>query len=123
MTMTNIPPGGAVYEITDAAPPGTPPPVAPLRVRLLFRAVPTMAVLLVVRLLFADAPWWVYAATCGWTVWPWLAPRLRRTAAVALLMLGALDALVTAYIGTPRLAYIARRIVEFVRDTAREENP
>jgi hypothetical protein len=83
-----------------------------------------VAALLLVRLLLpGGAPWWAYAALCGWTAWPWLAPRLRPAAAVALLVLGALDALVTAYIGTPRLAYIARRIVEVVRDSAREENP
>ncbi|MFI7707587.1 hypothetical protein [Nonomuraea sp. NPDC049480] len=40
---------------------------------------------------------------------------------LVVLVAGAIDALVTAYVGLPRLAYAVRRIVEVVRETAREE--
>jgi hypothetical protein len=37
------------------------------------------------------------------------------------LVLGAADALVTSLLGVPRLSYGARRLVDVVRDTWREE--
>ncbi|MEV5893169.1 hypothetical protein [Nonomuraea fuscirosea] len=41
---------------------------------------------------------------------------------VIVLVIGALDALATSYVGLPRLAYLLHRFAEIVRETAREEN-
>ncbi|TDC98495.1 hypothetical protein E1292_35240 [Nonomuraea deserti] len=40
---------------------------------------------------------------------------------VLVLLFGALDALVTAYIGVPRLSRTTRRFVQVVKDTWKEE--
>ncbi|MEW1837499.1 hypothetical protein AB0392_06030 [Nonomuraea angiospora] len=121
MTMTDTP--RPVYAITDAAPPRTPAPLSPAArlVRLCCRAFVALAALLAARLLLQECPWWLPVGLLTWLVWPWLRPWLCRASAVALLVLGALDALVTACVGMPRLAYITRRFVEVVRETAREE--
>jgi hypothetical protein len=41
---------------------------------------------------------------------------------LVVLVAGAIDALATSYVGLPRLAYLLRRFVEVVRETAREES-
>ncbi|MEO3869560.1 hypothetical protein ABGB18_12075 [Nonomuraea sp. B12E4] len=117
-----------VYAITDAAPPRTPPTVPVARyTRLLRRAVVAVAVLLLAGLLLGGAfstwRWLVVPMLLVWVAWPWLRPVLSQVWTVVLLVLGALDALVTAYVGVPRLAYITRRIAGIIRQTAREEEP
>ncbi|MFI6907328.1 hypothetical protein ACIBKY_39140 [Nonomuraea sp. NPDC050394] len=117
-----------VYVITDAASPHPNIETAPVstlarRVRLCRRAVLALAVLLVARWLLAEAfdgwRWLIGPVLLVWVCWP----HLRWLRRVVVLLAGALDALVTAYLAIPRLAYLLQRFTQIVRDTRREENP
>ncbi|MGV9386085.1 hypothetical protein ACWDRB_60490 [Nonomuraea sp. NPDC003707] len=116
-----------VYEITDAAPPRTPPTIpAAWYARLLRRALVAVAALMLAGLLLGGAfntwRWLVVPMLLAWVAWPWLRSALHRAATVALLILGALDALVAAMLGTRRLVYLMHQFAEVVRETARKEN-
>ncbi|MFI6910471.1 hypothetical protein ACIBKY_55140 [Nonomuraea sp. NPDC050394] len=121
-------PNPTVYVITDASSPHTTNSAAPVstlarRLRLCRRAMLALAVLLVARWLLAEAfdgwRWLIGPLLLAWTCWP----HLRWLRHVVVLLAGALDALATAYLAMPRLAYLLQRFTQIVRDTRREENP
>jgi hypothetical protein len=120
--VTDAPPR-VVYVITDAAPgasssthtvrPGADAP--PLPVRLCRRLVLAMVGLFALTALVWPyaCPWWAYALTMAWVLWP-LARPARRAVAVTLI---AADALVTAAIGTRRLVYLAALLRRAARES------
>ncbi|MEU6997200.1 hypothetical protein [Nonomuraea sp. NPDC046570] len=115
-----------VYVITDAAPrtacPGSVHARPVRRVSVLVRAVVAVAALLLVYGLIPDVygcRWWLYGAVLGWLTWP----RLARMRAFAGLVLGALDALVAAMLGTRRLVYLAALLRQAVRETRTSSRP
>lgn len=118
-----------VYVITDAAPPRTAPapdpadPDAVRRVRRRWRITVAAALTLSAYVLLPDPyGWWLAGAALGWLVWPW-PPRLRRLRHLAAVLLGAADALVSAALGTRRLAYIATLLRQAVAETRRSSPP
>ncbi|MER6508268.1 hypothetical protein ABT158_15715 [Nonomuraea sp. NPDC001636] len=117
-----------VYEITDASPPRTPPAIpAAWYARLLRRAIVAVAALMLAGLLLGGAfttwRWLVVPMLLAWVAWPWLRPALHRVATVALLILGALDALIAAILGTRRLVYLAGLLRQAVRESRTAARP